>query len=203
MNNIEEIKQKIKNKRGIYQKTKTSPSYKVLYIFLIKTLILLLIGLSILIFIKKDESNKQILYNTVFEENISFSKIKGIYNKYLGGIMPFDNIMKMEVPVFKEQLKYKSIHKYKDGVSLIVEEKYLIPVKQDGIVTFIGQKEGYNKTVIVESEDVEIWYGNLDNVSVSLYDYVSKGTFLGDTIDDRLFLVFKKDGKIVDYKKYI
>lgn len=206
MNEIDEIKEKMKKKRNIFsmiKENKTSPSYKLLYSFIIKTLILVLVGLIVLIFIKKDEDNKELVYKVAFEKNLSFTTIKNVYDKYVGGILPFDNIIKSDTPVFSEELKYSSINKYKDGIVLTVENNYLIPVQMDGIITFIGEKEGYGKTVIVEGEEIDIWYGNIDNVSANLYDYVTKGTFLGDTIDNKLYLVYKKDGEVVDYKEYI
>ena len=48
-----------------------------------------------------------------------------------------------------------------------------------------------------------MWYGNLDNVNVNLYDYVEKGSLLGEVKDTNLYLVYQKDGKYVDYKEYI
>jgi stage IV sporulation protein FA len=206
MGDIDEIKNVMKKKRNIFNSTntnKTSSSHKLLYSFIVKTLILVLIGLITLIYIKKDDKNKQLVYKYVFEQNISFSNVKEIYNKYLGGILPFDNIFKVNSQVFSEKLKYKSSNKYKDGVSLSVDKNYLVPILQGGIITFVGDKDGYGKTVIIESDDIIIWYGNIDNITANLYDYVDKGAFLGETLNDKLYLVFKKEGKVVDYKKYI
>ena len=36
-----------------------------------------------------------------------------------------------------------------------------------------------------------------------MYDYVSKGSFIGEVNGDNLYLVFQKDGKFLDYKKYV
>lgn len=206
MNDIDEIKLHMKKKRNIIdtiKKNKTSPSYRLLYSFIIKTLILVLLGLIALIFIKKDEENKHLVYKYVFENNLSFTSIKSVYNKYLGGILPFDNIIPIDTPVFNEKLKYKSLNKYKDGIVLSVDKNYLVPVQEEGIITFIGEKEGYGKTVIIESENLVIWYGNLGDVSANLYDYIKKGIFLGETVDDKLYLVYKKDGKVIDYNEFI
>ena len=48
-----------------------------------------------------------------------------------------------------------------------------------------------------------MWYGNLGNINVNLYDYVEKGALLGEVKDTNLYLVYQKDGKYVDYKEYI
>ena len=73
-----------------------------------------------------------------------------------------------------------------------------------GLVVFVGEKEGYGNTVIIEQQDgTTVWYSNLKNSSVKLYDYVKKGSYIGENKDDYMYLVFKKEGNIVDYKNYI
>jgi murein DD-endopeptidase MepM/ murein hydrolase activator NlpD len=93
---------------------------------------------------------------------------------------------------------------YNNGVALSVDKEYLIPVLNSGIVIFVGEKEDYGKAVIIEQTNgIDVWYGNIDNLNVKLYDYVEDGSLIGETISDKLYLVFKKDGKALDYKKYI
>ena len=105
---------------------------------------------------------------------------------------------------FEEKLKFSESNKYLDGVKLIVEQNYLVPIQESGLVVFTGEKEGYGNIVIIQQIDgVDMWYGNLGNVNVKLYDYVEKGTLLGEVKDTNLYLVCQKDGKDVDYKEYI
>lgn len=190
---IEKIKNRIGNK-------KVKNSY--LKNFIIKTMILTIIFLITIIFIKTNDKYKTWLNKNIFEKNISFSNIKTTYNKYFGSALPFDKYINIE-PVFNEKLSYKNINKYKDGIVLTVDNKYLVPIQYSGIVVFIGEKEEYGNTIIIESNDVSIWYSNIENLTVNLYDYVDKGKYLGETIDNKLYLVFTKEGKLVDYKKYI
>ena len=69
---------------------------------------------------------------------------------------------------------------------------------------FIGEKEGFNNTIIIEDDNrVDYIYGNLDDINVKLYDYVKKGDLLGTVKDNSLYLMFEKDGNVIDYKKYI
>ena len=87
-------------------------------------------------------------------------------------------------------------------MKLTVSKEYLVPVIDSGMVVFIGDKEKYGKTVIVQQVNgIDVWYSSLENVSVQLYDYVEKGDLLGDVKDTSLILVFKKDGKVLDYEK--
>jgi len=183
-----------------YLKKKSKKSKSVIKTFITKFLVLTFIFLITIICIKKDNNIKTYLCKNVFSKNFSFTKIRSIYTKYFGSILPFDNIS-IE-PVFSEKLEYFSINKYNDGIVLSVNPNYLVPVQYSGIVVFIGEKEGLGNTVIIESENVTIWYSNI-NSSIELYDEVKKGEYLGETIDDKLYLVFQKDGSIVDYKEYI
>ena len=57
--------------------------------------------------------------------------------------------------------------------------------------------------VIVQGIDgVDIWYGNLENVSVNLYDYIEAETIIGETKDEYLYLVIKKDNEFIKYEDY-
>ena len=72
------------------------------------------------------------------------------------------------------------------------------------MVVFIGDKENYPNTIIVEQVNgIEVWYSNIENVNVDMYDYIEKGKIIGSTIDDNLYLVYKKDGEILNYNDYI
>ena len=69
------------------------------------------------------------------------------------------------------------------------------------MVVFVGEKEKYGSTVIIQQIDgTDLWYSNLESVNVKLYDYVEKGSLLGDVVDDSLVLVLKKDGKVLNYE---
>ena len=71
------------------------------------------------------------------------------------------------------------------------------------MVVFIGNKENYGKTIIIEDLDgVDYWYGNISSTSLKLYDYVEKGNPVGEVKKD-LYLVFSKDGKYLNYEEYI
>ena len=171
-------------------------------IFFIKLLLSIIITLIILIFIKSSSNFKNNFYKEVFNTNISFVKLKEVYNKYLGNFDIFDKVVKEEA-VFNEKLIYESSEKYLDGVKLNVDSNYLVPINESGIVVFIGEKENYKNTIIIQRIDgIDEWYGNIENVNVKLYDYVSKGELLGE-VNNYLYLVYKKDGNVLNYEEYI
>lgn len=196
----------MKNKRRIGPVDSTEPLKKRprLFYFVFRVMVLSILLLGALIFTKSSTTNKQAFYDFVFKDNLSFAPINNLYNKYLGGILPFKDIVKDNKPVFKEKLTYTDSSIYKDGVSLNVGKQYLVPALESGIVVFVGEKDDYGKTVIIQQTNgIDVWYGNVTNLNVKIYDYVEGGSFLGETINENLYLVFKKDGKVLEYKKYI
>ena len=172
--------------------------------FFNKILLCIIIFLILLIVVKNNPNLREKLYDYIYDNNISFSRIHDWYDKHLGGIIPFDNVLVDDtVAVFNEKMEYKDKNEYNSGVKLTVENNYLVPVLESGIVVYIGEKSGYGSTVIIQQVDgVDAWYSNV-NTNISLYDYVEKGSLLGNTKDTNLYLYFQKDGKFIDYKKYI
>lgn len=76
----------------------------------------------------------------------------------------------------------------------------------EGQITFIGEKEGFGKTVVIKhSDQSESWYGNLEEVDVKLYENIKKGTKVGNASryegDETLGLFFfaiKKNDDFID-----
>lgn len=169
-----------------------------------KVLVTIILFLGLSITLKLYPESKEFLYKNVFEKNFSFASINKLYNKYFGEVLPVKEIFKEETKaVFKEELVYSNKEKYMDGVKLSVSDNYLIPVIESGMVVFVGEKDGYGNTVIVQQVNgVDTWYGNIATSDVKLYEYIEKGSLLGETSND-LYLVFKKDGEIMDYNEYI
>lgn len=196
---IDEIRREMKRKKK-YKDNKKSISFK--YNNLSKFLITVLLTLICLITLKINPNLKSQFYKYVYEDNIKFTYFKKVYNKYFGDILP--ESLNTTEPVFSENLSYESITKYEDGCSLKVSNNYLIPALDSGMVVYIGQKDNLNNTVIIQQiNGVDVWYGNINTSSVKLYDYVEKGSLVGETKDDKLYLVFKKDGAILKYEDYI
>lgn len=168
-----------------------------------KVLITGLITIVCMIFFKSNSSFKSFFYDKVLGVNFNFAYINNLYEKYFGGALPFSDVFESTSTVFNDTLVYSDLSDYLDGVSLSVNENYLVPSLDSGLVVFIGDKDEYGKTVIVETASgVDVWYSNMSNISVDMYEYISKGSFLG-SCDNNLYLVFKKDGNVLDYRKYI
>lgn len=181
---------------------KKENNYKFRSIFY-RILLVFICVLSGTLIINKNSRIKGFIYNNIYSNNISFLKIKNFYNQKVGSIIPFENIIK-DKEVFNESLRYKEVSKYDNGVKLSLDNNYSIPIISDGIVIFIGEKDNLNKTVIIEDENgINHTYGNLDNINVKLYDYVSKNDLLGTAKDNTLYLIFSKNGEYLDYKEFL
>lgn len=177
---------------------------KYLRSLILRSLIVVVLFLLLAIISKGNQKYKDIIVNNLYEKNISFAKIKKLYTKYLGGIVPLEKLDNGMMTVFKEDLEYLNESIYYDGVKLEVNNNYLVPVLCEGMVVFVGEKENYGNVIIIEGIDgVDIWYGNMDMISVKLYDFVESGEYLGTTIDNSLYLVYSSNGKFLDYREYL
>lgn len=184
-----------------YKENKTSNNFfkKIILRILVTTII----ALILLISFKMNSSFKKIFYHYVYEENFPFSVVKNFLQDKFGTSLTFDKLV-TEEEVFNEKLSYKDKSLYHDGVKLTVSSEYMIPSFESGIVVYIGQKENYKQVVIVQQMNgVDVWYGNIKQANVKLYDYVEKGSLIGQVDNKTLYLVFQKEGKFIDYQNYL
>ena len=174
-----------------------------LYFYIFKFFAVIIIFVFGSLLIRKNSNFKALVFNKIYKNNISFAYIKNIYNKYIGNILPFQNVLK-EKKVFSEKLEYNSLSKYDNGIKLTLNDSYLVPIIKDGIVVFIGEKENYGNTVIISQTDgINTWYGNLSNVNVKLYDNVETNSILGEVKNNELYLLFERNGEYIDYKEVL
>lgn len=157
-----------------------------------------------MIAVKANPNLKTTINENIYNKNFKFTKTKKIYEKYFGNLLSLDKIIKEEQPVFNEKLSYEKIEPYKKGASLKVVNGYMVPTLESGIVVFIGEKKDYGNTIIIEQVDgIDTFYSNINIGNIKLYDYIEKGELIGEAKDNNLYLVFQKDGKYLDYQKYI
>ncbi len=192
MEQIDQIINRCKNKQD--RKIKINKKW------ITKLLISIIFLFSSLIYIKISEDNKLFFKEKLFSESLSFTKINNWYTNYFGDIVPITN--KTEV-VFSGSINYTNIEDYYDGQALTVSSLSPISNLIGGVVVFIGEKENYGNTVIIQGNDgYDIWYSNLTNISVNLYDYIENETIIGETVDDKLYLVIKKENEFIKYESY-
>lgn len=152
-----------------------------------------------IIFTRYNDNTLLLYKKYVFTESLPFTKIKGFYEDLFGEVLPKENTSL----VLNGDLVYKSIDTYLDGEVLTLTSSSIINSITSGVVVYIGNKDGYGNTVIIQGVDgVDIWYSNFSNISVKLYDYIEKNTLLGEVLDNKLYLVIKKNNEYLKYEDY-
>ena len=168
--------------------------------YLTRFMLAIIFFLASIIFTNISDTNLLLYKEYVLTESLPFTKIKNWYEELFGSVLPKSENTQT---VMSGKLVYKEITDYLDGEVLTVNAKSLVNALASGVVVYSGEKEGYGNTVIIQGIDgADIWYGNLENISVSLYDYIESDTILGNTTDEYLYLVIKKDNKFIKYEDY-
>lgn len=177
---------------------------KFLFTILIKSLIVVLLFLSSMIFIRQNDKNKKVFKEKVYNNSLSFAKIYNLYSKYLGDALPFKDTIKDDTKkVSNEKITYSSIKKEGDDYLLVVPSNYTLQSIKSGIVIEVKKDDKYKNIVKIQDKSgVNITYKNLNEVEVKLYDYVEKGEILG-SVSNKLYINFEKDGKYLSYEKYL
>lgn len=170
--------------------------------FVTRCLVCVILFLVISIICNFSDKNLLWFKNNMYDNNINFTFFNKIYKKYINKYLPFD--LYDEKIVMSDKFVYSDKEKYLNGVKLNVGKNYNMKSLCGGIVVYIGDKEKLGNTVIIQGTDgVDYWYSNLDNLSIKLYDYIEKDVLIGSTKNEYVYLTFLKDGKYLDYEKYI
>lgn len=158
----------------------------------------IILFLLISVFVNYSNKNLLTFKKYAYDQNFKFTKITKLYNKYFGKVLKEVK----ETPVSAAKITYQESSSYKGGAKL-TEVSAIYPYKS-GIVVFIGDKEEYGKTIIIQGMDgVDYWYSNVSDINVKLYDYVSSNTIIANAQDNILYVLFMRDGKALNYEEYI
>lgn len=207
---IESIIRKNKQKRKIYlqednspEKENLSPKLKYIKGLISRILFTIIFVLGSIIYTNTSTKNHEQYKKYVFEDSLNFTKINNIYQKYFGGVDIIQSKKPQDTPVFFNSINYRNIEPYKNGVKLSVDLNQVINVITSGIVVFIGEKDDLGNTVIIQGNDgVDIWYSNITDSNIKVYDYVEAGSIIGTTNSDFIYLTLSKDGKYISYEEY-
>lgn len=176
-----------------YKESKNPKKSSFIRNILSKLFTIIIFSLFVIILSNLNSSFRKFLIDDVLNSSMNFSKVNGI-------VSYIENIFKEEKTenVFKdESISYE---KYKDGIKYFVNKDDSILLKNSGIVTYIGEKEGYNNTIIIQQSDGNYaWYGNIKE-SIKLYDYIEKGEEIGKSNGEYYYYVLYKDEVPITYE---
>lgn len=166
--------------------------------FISKIMILIIIILIGMIAVKTNPNLKEKLKELIYENNFKIIDNRKLYKKYIGNILA-NNYSSEAKMVSDEKLAYKKLKKNKSGVKLIVDSNYTVPSLESGVVTYLK-----DKTIVIEQVNgIQVYYHNIIPNQIKLYDYLEKGSILGAVDGNELDIELKKDGKYLDYQKYL
>lgn len=204
---VEKYLKRKKRREEKKERKKLSSSFRSYLIsFCNRVMICGILVLSLLCIIKMNPESKKLISKHLFETNFSFAKIQDVYQKYFGRLFPQDVSKNLtgDKMVFQESFLYQKKEDYQEGTRFTVGRGYLMPALESGLVVFSGEKEGYGETLIIQQVDgVDTWYVGLSPAGLALYDYVEKGSLLGEVKEDTVDLYFQKDGAFVKNQNYI
>ncbi len=199
-----EAQNRIRSKRMnlVYNKKQKNPQSKYISNLFTRTLLSIILVLAVAIFINISDANLLTFKNNFFNETLAFTKINSLYAKYFGDIIP-DKVNKNNaLPVFDGK-NYSNIeHVDNSYVFTLTSNTYSF--LESGVVVFVGDKDNLGKTIIIQGIDgVDIWYSNISNCNVTMYDYVEKGSIVGEFSDSKAVLTFMENGEYTNYEKYV
>lgn len=206
---IEEIIRKNKQKRASYiideptNKKNLKPELKYLKGLISRVLLAIIFVLISIIYTNTNETNKELYKTHVLENSLSFTKINNLYQDLFGTVDINPKPKSNSTPVFFNSINYTNIENYKNGTKLTMNTGEIVNVITSGIVVFIGEKDDLGNTVIIQGNDgVDIWYSNITDTDIKIYDYIESGSIIGTTNSDYLILTINKDGKYLTYEEY-
>lgn len=175
-----------------YKNKKDSKANNIFKKILSKLFTIVIFTMIVITFSNTSPKFKSFIVDKVLNSTIDFSFVNKLSNKVTNVFKTSNNTL----PVVKEENNRKE--RYKDGIKYIVNKGASVNIKDSGIVTYIGNKDGYNNTVIIQqSNGYYAWYGNIKE-EVKLYDYIESGSKIGETLTNEYYYVLLKDNKPVN-----
>lgn len=191
---------------------------KEVFLFKVLASACLVLIVAILFRSPSDEADKvQHYIKQTMGQEFQFAAVSDWYVRQFGkplALLPAKNPNEDSVDGLSEENEYalpasgKILEDFGDNGQRITIETgkgAAVEAMNEGLVHFVGMKEGFGKTVIVQHADKsETWYGNLNGIDVNLYEYISKGTKVGSAMDSAdntkgaFYFAIKKGDHFID-----
>lgn len=189
MNDIDTVRKRMKKRKGDYKPLNDS-NFKNVYNLMIKGMVVLLIGISIITYVKlnPNTSIKDYILNDEY-----FNAATDWISNTMFGFLPH----KEDIPV-NAAVTYMHVegNYYKNSSNEVINF-------EKGKVIYTGSQEEMGSYVVVLFEnDVQVTYSGLQEIFVSLYDTVEQGMVIG-TYNEKVILLFERLGKDISYETYL
>ena len=176
---------------------------KYLKFLITRVLISIILVIGCLIMVRLNDNNRELLDKYVFKDSLKFTQINKWYQDTFGKILPTYK-QNSELVFSDSDVTMSKYEKYKDGIKISTNKNTPVSSMYGGIIVFIGEKDGYGNTLVIQGNDgINYYYGGITNTNLNLFDYIEKDTLIGETSDEYLYIILEKDGKYIDYDEYI
>ncbi len=189
MNEIDEIKKRIRIRKN-QKRQLTDYHFKRLYNGMIKTMVVLLVAVTIGAYVKVSP-NGTLIKDYIFNDQNFKQSINWIQTQF-HTLLNKDNSVLVSKKVSYTHLK-DNYYTNQSNEVLNFEK---------GRVIYVGEQNmlGHYVTVLLEN-NVEVTFGNMNDIFVNLYDQVDAATILG-TYQDKVLIVFTQGEKELDYETF-
>ena len=189
MNEIDEIKNRIRIRKS-QKRQLTDYHFKRLYNGMIKTMVVLLVVVTIGAYVKVSP-NGTLIKDYIFNDQNFKQSINWIQTQF-HTLLNKDNSVLVSKKVSYTHLK-DNYYTNQSNEVLNFEK---------GRVIYVGEQNmlGHYVTVLLEN-NVEVTFGNMNDIFVNLYDQVDASTILG-TYQDKVLIVFTQGEKELDYETF-
>lgn len=187
MDDLDEVRKRMQKRRGV-KKPLNDDNFKRFYNFMVKFMVVIVVALVSLSYVKlnPNSSIKEMVLN-----DVNYKAVTSWISDTLFSFLPDEDVS------VSSAVTYQNI----SGDYFKNNSNEVLSIT-DGRVIETGIDDGSGSYVTVLGKDeVEITYGNIDNVMVALYDEVAQGMILG-SYQEQLILKFEYLGEEITYEEY-
>ena len=187
MDDLDEVRKRMQKRRG-GKKPLNDDNFKRFYNFMVKFMVVIVVALVSLSYVKlnPNSSIKEMVLN-----DANYKAVTSWISDTLFSFLPDEDVS------VSSAVTYQNI----SGDYFKNNSNEVLSIT-DGRVIETGIDDGSGSYVTVLGKDeVEITYGNIDNVMVALYDEVAQGMILG-SYQEQLILKFEYLGEEITYEEY-
>ena len=165
---------------------------------LIRGLLALILFLSLSIYLNYNDQNVLFFKRNFYDKALNFSTFNNLYQRWFGSPLPDPDTL----AVSNNIMGYTEVNSFHDGAAL-KGVNTVTPFKS-GIVVFVGEKDHFGHTIIIQGMDgIDYWYGNVTDVAVKIYDYIQSDKIIANAKDNKLYILFMKNGEVLDFEEFI
>jgi stage IV sporulation protein FA len=155
---------------------------------------------------------KQLVYD-VLHQDFNIQGVTAWYNRQAKHVHFLPSFTAMgDKPLEKQEyvvpVSSGNVTRYaaaQQGLVIGTSRSLPVEVVKEGWVTFVGQKEGVGRVVVIDhGEGEEAWYGQLEDIQVEQYDWVEQGEVIGYTSvhaesgEGRFYFALRRDSVFID-----